>query len=113
MGNLERNRSQSAFRIVPADLEGANPIAALVIAPHVRAALCDGVAFNWLVLKCLAHRRPIPERAVFKVKVQSSAVGPEGFYANRFGCERSKKGDDENRDKIEPRKNFCIHISAI
>ena len=102
--DLERDGRQRAFRIVAELFESADPVIALVIAPHVIAARENGIAFDRLAFECFAFRFPIAQVAGFKVEIERLAVFSDGFGARR-GCQCD--GDNErgntNRSESETR----------
>ena len=85
MRHVERHGRQRAFRIVAEFFESADPVVALVIAPHVIAARENGVAFDWLAFECFAGGGPVLERAVFEIEIERFAIFTGGSDALRRG----------------------------
>src|SRR5206468_11785265 len=73
--DLERDGRERAFRIVAELFESADPVIALVTAPHVIASRENGIAFDRLALKRLAGSGPVLERDVFEIEIDRLAVG--------------------------------------
>src|SRR5205807_6873052 len=107
--------SQRAFRVVPHFFKAANPVIALVIAPHVVAARENGVVFGRLAFERFAGGGPVTQIAGFEIEVERSAVFAEGFDALRRGgqwCdgdnERHNAEHDESRTKPGHEKLVAI-----
>src|SRR5437016_13278627 len=89
LSDLERNRSQCALRLVPGNLERADPIIALMSALHVSATSRHGITLDGLLIEGVACGHPVFERASFEIEVERFAVFAEGEHALR---NRGKKG---------------------
>ena len=98
MRDFERRGSQGAFGIVPDFFEPADPVIALMIAPHVVAARENRVALDGLAIECLAFGLPILERAILEIEVERFAIFADGPDAWRRGAENGTDAEDENCD---------------
>ena len=94
LGDFERHGSQRALGIVADFFEAADPVIALVIAPHVVAAWEHRVALDGLAFERLACGLPILKRAVLEVEVERLAIFADGPEARRRGAEDGSDTED-------------------
>src|SRR5262245_44184415 len=95
LGNFERQGSERSFGIVADFFEAADPVTALVIAPHVAAARGNRVALNGLALERLAFGLPVFEGARFEVEIERFAILADGPDAcRRGGVNACEAGED-------------------
>src|SRR5207245_8611325 len=90
--------SQGAFGIVPDFFEPADPVIALVIAPHLATAWENRVALDGLAFERLAFGFPILERAILEIEIERLAIFADGPDAWRNGAENGTDAEDENCD---------------
>jgi hypothetical protein len=104
MGDLERNGSESAMRIVAEPFVSADPKLPFMKAAHIAATWRDGVAADGLPLERFSLSGPVLEGAVLEPEVERAAIGVFRDEA-RLGGKTGDCGSAEKRDW-----NDAVHI---